>query len=269
MKLMTRVVIALACATSLAMAQQDSKPNPNPNKPADSQQQKQDKQSNEQNPRTKDSYKEAGHTVTAPGFAEHVVMGGLMEIQLARLAQEKADNYQVKQLASKLEADHKQAGEELRKIATGKGYSVPSADTVENWARTTKDARDSGTGKDAVPQTDRTSKETDVDRQGQSLKETGGKDIAAARSSHMENCQRLKTLSGKEFDREYVRMTIASHKKCIEKFESASQSLQDVELKNFASKMLPKLREHLAAAQAIAPQVGATESASLRQTERQ
>lgn len=283
MKLTKIVLIAFVCAPALAMAQQDSKPKRDAQEPQQ-QQQRPEKQSTDRDSRPKDANNESGRTLTAQGFAQQVTLAGMKEIQLARLAQERAENSKVKQLASRLESDHKQANEELRRIAEGKGYSLPATNTVESWfgadskagtrgsgdvdrvAGTTKDA---AAVTDAAPTPDRGTATSDVDKYGRSPKEAGEKDDWTARSKHMEDCKRLKMLSGKEFDREYVQMSIAAHKKSIEKFERASQYLDDAELKNFASTTLPKLREHLAEAQRLAPEVGAIESASVLGSERE
>jgi putative membrane protein len=62
--------------------------------------------------------------------------------------------------------------------------------------------------------------------------------------------------TGSEFDRDYVReVGIKAHEKDIKMFEKASKDLKDPQLKAFADKTLPKLREHLAAAQKL-PQSG-------------
>lgn len=61
---------------------------------------------------------------------------------------------------------------------------------------------------------------------------------------------------GQEFDREFVRnVGIKAHEKDIKNFEKASKDLKDPELKAFAQKTLPQLKEHLAMAQKL-PQAG-------------
>jgi putative membrane protein len=61
---------------------------------------------------------------------------------------------------------------------------------------------------------------------------------------------------GQEFDREFVRnIGIKAHEKDIKLFEKASKDLKDPELKAFATKALPTLKEHLAMAQKL-PQAG-------------
>ncbi|WP_167772536.1 DUF4142 domain-containing protein [Ramlibacter henchirensis] len=61
---------------------------------------------------------------------------------------------------------------------------------------------------------------------------------------------------GQEFDQEFVRnVGVKAHEKDIKTFEKASKDLKDPELKAFAEKTLPTLKEHLAMAQKL-PQAG-------------
>ena len=68
----------------------------------------------------------------------------------------------------------------------------------------------------------------------------------------------LANSSGEEFDKMYVTMMIADHKKTITLFETASTTLTDAELKAFAVKTLPMLRQHLAEVQGIATKMNIT-----------
>jgi len=70
------------------------------------------------------------------------------------------------------------------------------------------------------------------------------------------NLEKIGKQNGAEFDREYVReVGIKAHEKDIRLFEKASKNVQDPELKAWIDKTLPRLREHLAAAQKL-PQAG-------------
>lgn len=79
---------------------------------------------------------------------------------------------------------------------------------------------------------------------------------AAPPRSMRRDIEKLGKKSGEEFDRDYVReVGIKAHEKDIKMFEKASKDLKDAELKAFADKTLPVLRDHLAAAQKL-PQSG-------------
>jgi putative membrane protein len=58
--------------------------------------------------------------------------------------------------------------------------------------------------------------------------------------------------TGATFDKNYVTMMVADHKKTIAIFENAAANAQDADIKAFATKTLPKLRQHLASIQSIA-----------------
>jgi putative membrane protein len=60
----------------------------------------------------------------------------------------------------------------------------------------------------------------------------------------------LKSLEGAEFDKEFKKHAIEEHQKAIQKFETAIQSA-DSDVKAFAEKTLPVLKEHLKVAEAI------------------
>lgn len=63
----------------------------------------------------------------------------------------------------------------------------------------------------------------------------------------------LSRLQGAEFDREYIRISgIQDHQTAIGIFDQASRTLADADLRAFAAKTLPVLRQHLQGAQNIA-----------------
>ena len=56
---------------------------------------------------------------------------------------------------------------------------------------------------------------------------------------------RLAKLSGAEFDRAYVREMVSAHRKGVDSFTMESTSGKDNDVKAWASKTLPTVREHL------------------------
>ncbi|MBI5276180.1 MAG: DUF4142 domain-containing protein [Burkholderiales bacterium] len=79
---------------------------------------------------------------------------------------------------------------------------------------------------------------------------------AAPRRGLRRDIAKLARKTGAEFDRDFVRSVgIKAHEKDIALFEKAGRDLKDPELKAFAAKTLPTLKEHLAKAQAL-PQSG-------------
>src|SRR5262245_40983298 len=69
---------------------------------------------------------------------------------------------------------------------------------------------------------------------------------------------RLEKLSGKVFDREYMKEMVSDHVKDISEFERAASQVTNADIKQFASEALPILRDHLKLAREIAGKLGKT-----------
>jgi putative membrane protein len=83
----------------------------------------------------------------------------------------------------------------------------------------------------------------------------GQKNISLPSSLSAEHAalkSKLESASGAEFDQQYVAAMIEDHKKDIGEFEHAAAQATDADIKAFASKTLPALREHLRHAEAVA-----------------
>ena len=87
------------------------------------------------------------------------------------------------------------------------------------------------------------------------LKSIAGKakfDVPAALDdAHQSKLNKLKGLQGADFDKEYDSMQVDAHKDAVDLFERYSKGGDNAELKAFASKHLPHLREHLTMAQKL------------------
>ncbi len=125
-------------------------------------------------------------------FISKAAEGDLAEVELGKLAAEKASSDGVKQLGQRLAQDHGRANEELTQLAQQKGLTLP----------------------------------TTLDRKHTALRD------------------RLAKLSGAEFDRAYLAEMNRDHRGDIAEFEREAQKGHDQDVKSWASKMLPTLREH-------------------------
>lgn len=132
-------------------------------------------------------------------FAVEAASGGMMEVQLGELAQQKASSKAVKDFGAMMVRDHSKANDELKALAANKNITLPPAP---------------------------------------------GED-------HMDHIKKLSEKSGKEFDKDYINMMVDDHQEDIDNFEKCSKDAKDADLKAFADKTLPTLREHLAAAKKI------------------
>ena len=62
---------------------------------------------------------------------------------------------------------------------------------------------------------------------------------------------KLSAMSGAEFDRAYMNMMVSDHNKDVAEFEKESTKGGDPDLKAFAAKTLPTLKEHQQMAKAL------------------
>lgn len=130
-------------------------------------------------------------------FLEEAAAGGMAEVELGRLAQQKARSPEVKQFGERMVQDHGKANEELRQLAGIKGVDLPQ-----------RPAR-----------------------------------------KHRSLIEKLEKASAEDFDREYMKAMVDDHEDDVSAFEKTAKSSKDGEIKSFASKTLPTLKEHLAMAQ--------------------
>ena len=66
---------------------------------------------------------------------------------------------------------------------------------------------------------------------------------------HQKDIERLRALSGAEFDRAYMKHMVADHKKDVAEFQKEARAAKDGDVKDFAAKTLPTLQLHLKMAQ--------------------
>jgi putative membrane protein len=90
----------------------------------------------------------AGNTATLSSsdrkFAMTAAMGGMSEVEMARLALTKASSDAVKQYAQKMIDDHTAANAELMQIASAKGLTLPTAPDAKHRAMMAKMEKLSG-----------------------------------------------------------------------------------------------------------------------------
>ena len=127
-------------------------------------------------------------------FAMEAAEGGIMEVELGKLASQKAENPDVKSFAQRMVDDHGKANDELKSIASSKNITLPDESTVK--------------------------------------------------TKHKAMLDRMEKMSGAAFDKAYMADMVKDHNKDVAAFEREANGGKDAELKAFASKTLPTLKEH-------------------------
>jgi putative membrane protein len=89
------------------------------------------------------------------------------------------------------------------------------------------------------------------------LAKSEGVTLPTEMSSEAKDVQlRLQKLSGTEFDQAYMQEMLKDHEKDIEAFNQQANNGADPEVKNWAAKTLPTLREHKQLGQTTAEKIG-------------
>ena len=74
---------------------------------------------------------------------------------------------------------------------------------------------------------------------------------AAGHDDHNDLQQRLSKLSGAEFDREYMKAMVEDHEEAVNEVERKAENADNPEVRQWASKTLPTLKQHLERARQI------------------
>lgn len=67
-------------------------------------------------------------------FVSKAVQGGMAEVELGKLAQERGSSAKVKDFGRQMVDDHSKANDELKKLASNKGMDVPTAIDAKSMA---------------------------------------------------------------------------------------------------------------------------------------
>lgn len=133
---------------------------------------------------------------------EHLAMGNA-EVELGRLAEERATHADVKEFAAMMVREHQAAGEELKRIASSAA------------ANTTTPMRNE------------------------------------ANEELTELREEMAKLTGRDFDRRYIDEMIEDHEDAIDDLENKAERASHPEVKAWAAKTLPSVRQHLERAKSI------------------
>ena len=79
--------------------------------------------------------------------------------------------------------------------------------------------------------------------------------------AHQKETAKLAGMSGAEFDRKYAEMMVTDHQKAVALFEKWSKDAKHDDVRAWAEKTLPKLRDHLTMARDLSSKLGGPPSA--------
>jgi putative membrane protein len=71
---------------------------------------------------------------------------------------------------------------------------------------------------------------------------------------------RLQKANDADFDKEYTKVMLKDHVKCINRFEKAASDIEEQDVKQYAQNTLPALRHHLQKSEEVARAVGVDEA---------
>ena len=133
-------------------------------------------------------------------FVTEAAQGGMMEVQMGKLAQQQGQSDGVKQFGKRLEEDHAKANDELKAIAQKLGVDVP----------------------------------------------------ASLDKKHQAKVDKMSKVKAQDFDRQFAKAMVDDHQKDVKQFRQQADKGKNPELKQFASKTVPTLEEHLKIARELA-----------------
>jgi putative membrane protein len=83
------------------------------------------------------------------------------------------------------------------------------------------------------------------------MKDKGASQPTSLAGSMRQDIDRMNTLTGPEFDREFVNMMVMDHQKAVELFRDQETAVLNTELKDYVDDTLPELEMHLDKAQQL------------------
>ena len=191
-------------------------------------------------------------------FVQKAAAAGKKEVEHGKMAASKASNAQVKAYAQALVKDHTAANQELMGIAKRKNITIadqPGAvrdDRAGGTADTTTTATKSGANRTTA------SKTTGTTGASGGVQTTGeARDRQAGKAPHAS--EPWMSATGAAFDRGFIESQVKAHQEAITLFEQQAKNGSDADLKAFAQKQLPGLRNHLKQAQDLQAKLPSTD----------
>jgi putative membrane protein len=188
-------------------------------------------------------------------FVMKAAEAGMAEVEMGQLAVKQASNEEVKRFAQRMVDDHGKANTELTQLAQSKGIMLPAS---TNSAMNATDSAATPTGQQTSGTTgeQKTGSSPQSDRPASGSANSDSRQAMKGNVDHRKMMDKMAKLSGPEFDREYMRHQVADHDKAVALFEKQAKNGKDSELKAFAERTLPTLKEHQQLARELNSKVG-------------
>jgi len=203
-------------------------------------------------------------------FIQQALETNQAERAMAQLALEQAFSTDVKAYAQQMLQDHTQANKELEALREKTTSTATSGDRTQMRTRSTTASGNTNRRLESVDyRTDTTGSESGLgtaaspavgSRMGMT-EPTGdpapgmGSDAYKAygqlSEKHQVSINRMKSLSGSQFDQEYLAAQLTNHEQAIYLYEQQVSNGKDTRLREYARKQLPSLRNHLQQARRI------------------
>jgi putative membrane protein len=159
------------------------------------------------------------------GFIHHA---NLSEIQAGNLAKSNSNSSQVKDFGERIVRDHQSADDQVTALAKSRNIDFTAMHGMKD--------QPSGTLKD--------------DPQAAGHKQ--------AMAEHKAALDKLSTVKGADFDREFTGLMVKDHQMLIDKLTAARSRVSDPAVSGLVDKLLPTLKQHLAIAQKLQDTVSKT-----------
>lgn len=178
-------------------------------------------------------------------FVLEAAHGGMMEVDLAQLAERQASRDAVRSFARRMIRDHEPNNRELMSLAGRKGITLPRS--LDGFGTAGREGAAGGPGG------------------GPGLTRVGDREAGGAGGTvdmgelglrhmvvqHQEERAMLSRLNGPMFDQAYMGDQVKMHSHMVAAFETHARTSQDPDVRAYAERSLPVLREHLRMAREI------------------
>ncbi|MDL5033825.1 DUF4142 domain-containing protein [Pelomonas sp. APW6] len=196
-------------------------------------------------------------------FLTQALASGTAEVELARLAQSRAQNAELQRFAEHLVEDHTRVNGELRALGSRAGLDWP-----ENRGMPSGSTSGSGPAGAAMASSSASASPLPSDAAsgappGAGLRTTPGTAVNSGSSgsagmgtpalsaSAQRTMERLQGLSGADFDHAFVQQMVSDHKRAVADFQRAAARASDSDVRRFAQQTLPSLQAHLQQARTL------------------